>query len=1060
MAKIHNQLVLNKYMLHLLGVSNFEVFSKELNDSTLEGYTEEGNTRFLDALLMHFSQVLKIPKSDLKRYDENIVRHTQKISQRRKEVIKWKYFQYLSLLFTEIYLDLYFKDKDALLVSLNSFLTEYNAKKSSDKKTGKEFLKIVPFTLSDLNKLAFWSATGSGKTLLMHINILQYMHYLDSLNQFGGLNKIILITPNQGLSNQHCEEFVLSNIQANRFSKQDSSMFSGRQVEILEITKLDKESGDLKVAVDSFETNNLVLIDEGHGGMGGEKWKPFRDQLSEEGFAFEYSATFGQAINAVFNKKQQEELIQEYAKSILFDYSYKFFYGDGYGKEYRILNMKEDNNETFLRRYLTANLLSFYQQILLFHNKADVTKLFNIHKPLWVFVGGKVNAVRTQKGRTTSDVLDIIYFLTNFIKKQDVAIDDIRLILEDKSGLVDKEGNSIFANFFNYIHEIQLDAKAIYKDINKRLFNSDVLGANLYLDDLKGVDGELGLRVGDNDYFGVINVGDETKLYKLALENGALGTDKDFSTSLFQQINNADSKINLLIGSKKFTEGWSSWRVSSMGLMNMGKSEGSQVIQLFGRGVRLKGYQFSLKRLNGLDEYQKPQNKRKLAPYILPMETLNIFGVRADYMQQFKEFLDDEGLPSNSKEWVTYEVPSALKKEKLNSQLKIIEVDNSYSFKRDVLPLELRLDLSLFKFSKIEVDLYAKVEAMAAEGLGKEDQETYKTKVFLSESNYRFLDWNKIYIDILNYKVEKHYSNLSISQEVLRDIIENTDWYILYINKEELVLDRFDKIYIWYDIVLTLLKKYIDYFYNYQRNKFNAKHIDTRVLSCSDDNFIKDYKVQLNPEKNIDNLKIKIENYISSLIKHQKPYDEQLGEQFHVFDVDTHLYKPLFYSGQKTDRVKVVPVALNEPEYKFVHDLTLDCEKRSEFYLDKQVYLLRNLSKKGLGFFTEGNNFYPDFILWIIYEGKQYLTFIDPKGIRNSYGLLNDPKIQFYNFLKDSIQPQVEANLILNSFIISNTSFMSVHWREDYTKYDFNHHHVLFQEDPDYIEQLIYKILN
>ena len=51
-----------------------------------------------------------------------------------------------------------------------------------------------------------------------------------------------------------------------------------------------------------------------------------------------------------------------------------------------------------------------------------------------------------------------------------------------------------------------------------------------------------------------------------------------------------------LIGSKKFTEGWSSWRVCTLGLMNIGKKEGSQIIQLFGRGVRLKGYNFSLKR--------------------------------------------------------------------------------------------------------------------------------------------------------------------------------------------------------------------------------------------------------------------------------------------------------------------------------------------------------------------------------------------------------------------------------------------------------------------------------
>src|SRR3546814_19182052 len=55
---------------------------------------------------------------------------------------------------------------------------------------------------------------------------------------------------------------------------------------------------------------------------------------------------------------------------------------------------------------------------------------------------------------------------------------------------------------------------------------------------------------------------------------------------------NKDSRLNVLIGSRKFTEGWSSWRVSTMGLLNMGQGEGSQIIQLFGRGVRLKGKGF------------------------------------------------------------------------------------------------------------------------------------------------------------------------------------------------------------------------------------------------------------------------------------------------------------------------------------------------------------------------------------------------------------------------------------------------------------------------------------
>ena len=63
---------------------------------------------------------------------------------------------------------------------------------------------------------------------------------------------------------------------------------------------------------------------------------------------------------------------------------------------------------------------------------------------------------------------------------------------------------------------------------------------------------------------------------------------REFGDSLFRGLNDDTSTVNLLVGAKKFTEGWSSWRVSSMGLMNIGRNEGAQIIQLFGRGVRLK----------------------------------------------------------------------------------------------------------------------------------------------------------------------------------------------------------------------------------------------------------------------------------------------------------------------------------------------------------------------------------------------------------------------------------------------------------------------------------------
>jgi len=42
-----------------------------------------------------------------------------------------------------------------------------------------------------------------------------------------------------------------------------------------------------------------------------------------------------------------------------------------------------------------------------------------------------------------------------------------------------------------------------------------------------------------------------------------------------------NQKLKILLGSKKFIEGWNSFRVSNMGLLNMGRTKGSQILQLF-----------------------------------------------------------------------------------------------------------------------------------------------------------------------------------------------------------------------------------------------------------------------------------------------------------------------------------------------------------------------------------------------------------------------------------------------------------------------------------------------
>lgn len=128
-----------------------------------------------------------------------------------------------------------------------------------------------------------------------------------------------------------------------------------------------------------------MLVDEGHRGASGEEWKKKRAKLSENGFSFEYSATFGQAIHASSGKKRTE-LLNEYSKSVLIDYSYKYFYEDGYGKDYRILNISDTNDENMTYGYLIGSMMTFYEQMFVYEKEKVVAKQFQIEKPLSIFV--------------------------------------------------------------------------------------------------------------------------------------------------------------------------------------------------------------------------------------------------------------------------------------------------------------------------------------------------------------------------------------------------------------------------------------------------------------------------------------------------------------------------------------------------------------------------------------------------------------------------------------------------------------------------------------------------
>ncbi|MCG7344776.1 DEAD/DEAH box helicase family protein [Sporosarcina sp. ACRSL] len=1043
--RLSDQLILNQYMLNQFEVESFDSLTKDLKEASLEELDVDNISRFYKQLTSRLVQRQNLNDEILRQYDENIVRFTLEISQHREERIKWKYFQYLSLLFTEIYLDKYFNQRERLLIDLNTLVAIQN----------KELAKkdhLSEYVEDDLRKLAFWNATGSGKTLLMHVNIKQYLHYFSKKHRPDELANIILLTPSEDLSIQHEKEFVKSGMRAGLFDKTTGALFKGQEISIIDIHKIKDEMGEKTVAVGAFEGNNLVLVDEGHRGSSGDEWKTKREQLSESGFAFEYSATFGQAV------AKKKDLIDEYSKCILFDYSYRYFHADGYGKEYQILNLQDDKDEKVRHLYLVACLLSFYQQLKIYTDNEISYRPFFVEKPLWVFVGGSVNALRKQQGRTVSDVTDVLLFIARFVKEENESIGLLKSLLSGKPGLLDDKEQEIFKNAFTYLASLNKSAEEIYFDTLKILFNSSQARTTLRVEKLKGQEGELSLRLGENDPFGVINVGDAAQLWKLCEEYPELlATERDFSESYFHKIDEKDSSINILIGSKKFTEGWSSWRVSTMGLMNMGRSEGSQIIQLFGRGVRLKGYEFSLKRSDALKGLVPEVPNFKYLKYI---ETLNIFGIHADYMQQFKEYLEEEGIKTEV-DFEEFMLPVILNYQKRKVNLKALRLKDGINFKKQgPKPILSTPSEPVPSSQKVIINWYPKIQFRnSLDGAGKmrEVQMAVLNETTLKKHHIAFMDMESIYFEMQRFKNERTWYNLVLSKEKIVELLIDQTWYKLQIPERELEFSDFSQVKRWEEIAIALLKKYCEKQYLNAKKAFEAPHMEYYELDENDKNFINEYQVYADKESEeglIEELK-KLKN----ALENKQLLDIEFG-QFKSFSYGQHLYEPLLSFDGNSTSIRIKPVALNEEEYLFLKDLKIFYEKNKGFFKDKELYVLRNQSRgRGIGFFEAGN-FHPDFILWMLYNNKQYITFADPKGIRNLS--ITDPKLVFYQTIKEMEARLGDDSVILNSFIISNTYFADlINTGTTLPKEEMESRNILFQFDDreTYIDTMIKKII-
>jgi len=1050
LEKLRARMGLVTYFRSLFGVSDpddqdsIKEYFDEL-DECEEGYDSEGRS-YVYRYVRAQADSDDLATEQLLRYDADVRAHTDKINERRTDPIRLKPFQVLAALMTEAYLDRVTNDRETFLRELNEFVNEQNEDKGR--------IKFPRFDDGDLDKLAFWMATGSGKTLLMHLNYYQYLDYAEEADDLP--ENILLVTPNEGLSEQHMEKLRESSIPCRHFNAEtvDLRSVGENPVKVIEIHKLTekKEGEGLSVEVDAFEGRNLVFVDEGHKGSGiDQTWRRLRESLAEDGFTFEYSATFGQALS---NSSAAVE--EEYGKSILFDYSYPRFYSDGYGKDYHIVNLENVVDQDLRDRYMLANLIAFYEQIHVFQQDPETFQnTYNVEFPLLVFIGHTVNAatksdVTKNDDRTLADIEQVLVFIGRVLRNEDDwVIPAIDRILQDDIGLIEGDGPSPFGESFETLRDAGLDGQDVYENLLEDVFHVQS-SSGLDLVDVKKADGEIGLRAsGTDEFFGVINIGgDKVFLDRVGDAHEHVSVEGDeFQPSLFRSIGSRDSSINLLLGSRKFIEGWDSFRVSSMGLMNFGRGEGSQVIQLFGRGVRLLGKERSLKRSEELEGDH---------PADLPvLERLNVFGVRADYMAQFRDYLSEEGIDVEPRELV--EIPPRTQDHFRGQGLLVVRQEADTNFDDEV-----RFELKATGDLTPEIDLRPTIEVEASRG-GEFDTEDNDVPQRIPTELLSILDWQTIYRDLWQYRDSNGYSNIVAEPETLRQILDR-GYYTLYCPEEMLEVDSFSDRGQIQRIAVMILRKYVEEFYNRRQKRWEQQQLTYVPIEDDEEreqgNFIDTYQLEVRQNS--------AEEFLAELketVGTDELYSAEAGVPNRVF-FDQHLYLPLLVeeTNLEEDEVRYSPPALNSGEVQLIRDLRnyFDSLAGGRILDSWDVYLLRNQSGgKGIGLFSDGQRFFPDFILWLQNENHQHVVFIEPHGYVMEGEPLEDHRVKMHRGIKeveDDLDGPGDERVSLHSYVVSQTSLNDLRersradtWRE------FHQEGIFFQNE---IEELITDIFD
>ncbi len=494
-----------------------------------------------------------------------------------------------------------------------------------------------------INRLNFWMATGSGKTVV----IVKLIERLGRLVRAGEVPPcdILFLTHRNDLIEQlrrHVAEFntshsntpiVLHELKDYATVKRGRSFLSWEQGMTVFYYRSDNLSDQQKEKILDFRNYDndgkwFVLLDEAHkGDREDSKRQHIYSILSRNGFLFNFSATFTDPrdiATTVYNFNLAEYICRGYGKHLLVLQPELSAFRD----------KPEDDSDAEKRKVGLKMLIMLAYVRKVYEQKARPAGLY--HRPLLLLL---VNSVNPQDAD-----LELFFRELEQIARRGTKPDLWQAAKEELGRELEKQPEFLFEDERVCIDPAVWDS-LLPEDICQCVFNASSYGEiEVLLRPSNRQEIALKLKTADRP-FALIRIGDISAWLKEKLTGYEIVERFDHE-SLFAGLNEDASDINLLLGSRSFYEGWDSNRPNVIGYINIGIGPDARkfILQSVGRGVRIEPIRNKRQRLLPLSNAGEIEANlfRHLKDAVQPLETVFIFGTNRQAIQTVLDSLRKE----------------------------------------------------------------------------------------------------------------------------------------------------------------------------------------------------------------------------------------------------------------------------------------------------------------------------------------------------------------------------------------------------------------------------------